>query len=362
MNYDTATRSIWRQSAGRFDDRPDKLKEMIRCATLAPSSHNTQCWRFGIAPDGVAILPDFTRRCPVVDPDDHHLFVSLGCAAENLVLAGRALGMAAHVAAAPTPRDGLQVTLVSADERKDVLSDAIPARQCTRAEYDGRPLSVRDLEQLETAGTAGGTHVLLLTGRAAIEKVLEYVLEGNTAQIRDPAFVQELRQWVRFSEAEAIEKGDGLFGRVMGNPTVPRWLGDLVFGLTLRPKSENDKQARWIRSSSGIAVFVSERDNPEGWMQAGRCYERFALQATALGIRNAFINQPVELAPLRQKFAQALGITSGRADLVVRFGRGREMPRSLRRPLDAVIEGDVPAGGMMQPSGMSPAVSVPVLH
>jgi hypothetical protein len=27
------------------------------------------------------ILPDLSRRCPAVDPDDHHLFVSLGCAA-----------------------------------------------------------------------------------------------------------------------------------------------------------------------------------------------------------------------------------------------------------------------------------------
>lgn len=42
------------------------------------------------------ILPDLSRRCPAVDPDDHHLYGSLGCAAENLLLAARAAGLEGH--------------------------------------------------------------------------------------------------------------------------------------------------------------------------------------------------------------------------------------------------------------------------
>ena len=72
-------------------------------------------------------------------------------------------------------------------------------------------------------------------------------------------------------------------------------------------------------------------------MEAGRCYERFALQTTALGIRNAFLNQPVEVAALRPQFAGFLGIGARRPDLVVRFGRGPGMPRSLRRPVAAML-------------------------
>ncbi|WP_404790191.1 hypothetical protein [Altericista sp. CCNU0014] len=84
-------------------------------------------------------------------------------------------------------------------------------------------------------------------------------------------------------------------------------------------------------------MFVSDVDDKAHWVEAGRCYERFALQATALGIRNAFVNQPVEEARLRPAFARALGLGAGRPDLVVRFGRGPEMPSSLRRSLEAVI-------------------------
>ena len=48
-------------------------RELVRQATLAASSHNTQPWKFRVAEQSITILPDFTRRTPVVDPDDHHL-------------------------------------------------------------------------------------------------------------------------------------------------------------------------------------------------------------------------------------------------------------------------------------------------
>ena len=41
----------------------------------------------------ITVVPDLTRRCPAVDPDDHHLFVSLGCATENLIQAALAHGL-----------------------------------------------------------------------------------------------------------------------------------------------------------------------------------------------------------------------------------------------------------------------------
>jgi hypothetical protein len=70
---------------------------------------------------------------------------------------------------------------------------------------------------------------------------------------------------------------------------------------------------------------------------AGRCYQRFALQAAALDLRTAFINQPVEVPALRSQFAKFLGIGDRRPDLVVRIGRGPEMPRSLRWPVEQVV-------------------------
>jgi hypothetical protein len=218
------------------------------------------------------------------------------------------------------------------------LFEAIPKRQCTRAEFDGKPLTNTELKQLEQAGIGNGVRVLLLTDRVSMEKILEHVVQANSAQMNDPAFVKELKTWIRFSDEEAVRTGDGLFSRTTGTPTVPSWLGSLLFPLFFTQKSENDKYAKHIRSSAGIAVFISQANDKAHWLEAGRCYERFALQATVLGIRNAMLNQPVEVSALRPQFANALGIGNHRPDLVVRFGHGQEMPRSLRRPVQTVLE------------------------
>lgn len=335
--YDDAVRKIWRHTDGNITNDNLMQRELVRYATLAPSSHNTQCWKFRLTQHAITILPDLLRRCPVVDPDDHHLFVSLGCATENLVLAAQANGLSAVTMFASAPNEAVQISLEPMQAVQSPLFDAIPKRQSTRTEYDGKPLTNEELKLLELAGTGNGVQVLLLTEKQMMEQVLEYVIQGNTAQINDPAFVEELQHWIRFSDAEAVRTGDGLFSRSTGNPSVPRWLGSNFMGLFFTTKKENEKYAKHVRSSAGIAVFVSDASDKTHWLETGRCYQRFALQATALGIRNAHLNQAVEIAALRPQFSSFLAIGNRRPDLVVRFGHGPEMPRSLRRPVDSVL-------------------------
>ena len=170
-----------------------------------------------------------------------------------------------------------------------------------------------------------------------MERVLDHVVQANTVQMADAAFVEELKAWIRFNGADAVRTRDGLFSVSSGNPAIPTWLGDLAFGWVFTSKGENDKYARQIRSSAGIAVFIGQVADKAHWVDVGRCYERFALQATALGIRNAMLNQPVEVPSARLPFAAAVGLTGQRPDLVVRFGRGPTLPRSLRRPVQTVL-------------------------
>ncbi len=137
-SYEAAATRIWRAGPLQGLSGAALSQELVRYATLAPSSHNTQCWKFAMDGQGIAILPDFSRRCPVVDPDDHHLYVSLGCAAENLVQAAQALGLGSEVRFDAT-RDAVVVRLSPAPAVVSPLFRAIPKRQCTRGDYDGKP-------------------------------------------------------------------------------------------------------------------------------------------------------------------------------------------------------------------------------
>ncbi len=334
---EAAVGTTWRLPDGAISEAHLVQRELVRCATLAPSSHNTQCWKFRLESHAISILPDLSRRCPAVDPDDHHLFVSLGCAAENLIQAAAANGLKGEARFDAKGAGELSVALEPTTAVVSPLYQAIPHRQSTCTEFDAQPLKTEELRLLEVAGAGDGVRVHLRTEKAVMEQILEHIIEGNTAQLNDPAFMAELKTWIRFSRDDAVRTGDGLYSGVSGNPSVPRWLGSLFMGMLFTPKRENDKYAKQVRSSAGIAIFVSEADDKAHWVEAGRCYERFALQSAALGIRNAMINQPVENSALRSQFATFLGIGGGRPDLVVRFGRGPRMPQSLRRPVESVL-------------------------
>jgi Nitroreductase family len=320
----------------RLSERPE-VRDFIRYATLAANGHNTQPWRFRIGERRVEILPDLTRRTPAVDPDDHHLFASLGCAAENLSLAAGARGRPGGISFNPANGGAVVFEFDGAANASSALFDAIPRRQSTRAEYDGRPIGAADLRTLAAAAAIPGVDLILITDRPQIDRVRDLVLSGNSTQIADAAFVRELKTWLRFSSRQAIETGDGLFAATTGNPTLPSWLGQLMFNMVFTADAENEKYARQIRSSAGIAVFVSQKNDREHWVLAGRACQRFALRATALGLKHAFINQPVEVARLRPELASLVGIPGRRPDIVMRFGYGPTLPYSARRPVDAVL-------------------------
>lgn len=135
-SYEEAAVSTWRTGPMVGIEGAALTRELVRCATLAPSSHNTQCWQFGADDKAITIRPDPARRCPAVDPDDHHVFVTLGCAAENLVQGALAYGLAA-TPGFDSQSDTVRVALAPAAARASPLFHAIVSRQCTRGDYDG---------------------------------------------------------------------------------------------------------------------------------------------------------------------------------------------------------------------------------
>lgn len=214
----------------RLSERPE-MQDMVRLATLAANGHNTQPWRFRVGDDRIAILPDLARRTPTVDPDDHHLYASLGCAAENLVLAAAAGGYRGDVLFDAEADGAVVFTFGAGPRERSVLTDAIVQRQSTRAEYDGRAVATEDLQALADAARVPGVDLVLITDRPQLDRVRDLVVAGNSAQMADAAFVRELKDWLRFNPRQALATNDGLFSAASGNPIVPTWLGGLLFSM-----------------------------------------------------------------------------------------------------------------------------------
>ncbi|NSW54827.1 MAG: nitroreductase family protein [Armatimonadetes bacterium] len=314
---------------------PD-IRLILESGIRAPSGHNTQPWRFDVDGDTIRVLPDLTRRLPVVDPDDHALFISLGCCVENMFIAARHVGMDAAVS---IEADGsIFVRLMeSTDGQRDDLYEAISERQSNRGPYDGRPIPEDHLKMLLEAAVREGVRVLPFVGQDEFRELLPFIAEGNRSQFADRGFVDELISWVRFTDAEARATQDGLWSRCMGVPAVPRWLGSLFMRVLTTPNSEAARCEKLVRSSSALVLIAAEGNDRAAWVNVGRSFERLALTATRLGISHAHVNMPCEVLPVRRKLAEHLSLDAVQPLLLIRLGYASPLPYSMRRPLTEVL-------------------------
>ncbi len=318
-------------------------EQLIPFAVRAPSGHNAQPWQFSVNQNTIRIFPDLTRRLPVVDPDDHALFISLGCALENVVVAASHQGFAASVDYFPSdePEECLRVRLSEgADENTDALFRAIPERQSNRGTYDGRLIDESDLARILEANPRDSVEIRTFgVGDPDIEPIIDFVREGNVVQFNDTAFVAELVSWIRFSRREVSARQNGLAAEALGFPVVPRWLGRWIMTTLVKPEGEADRQDKAIRNSSLLLLFIARAGNDRRhWVDVGRSFERVVLSAASLGIAHAHVNMP-EVEPIRRRLAVHLGLNAGEQPLLlIRLGYTKKrLPPSPRRPVDRVM-------------------------
>jgi len=93
LTYYEAVQQTFRHAFEFEISGPAAYRELVRYATMAANSDNTQPWVFTINGDQIRLSSDPDRRYPVADPFDRHVFASLGCAAETIMLAADALGL-----------------------------------------------------------------------------------------------------------------------------------------------------------------------------------------------------------------------------------------------------------------------------
>jgi hypothetical protein len=316
------------------------IQELIESGIKAPSGHNTQPWLFKTTENRVEIHPDFDRALPVVDTDNHALYISLGCAAENIVIAATQKGLQANAQLASDTETGayIQIDFEEAPNlQADGLLEYIGQRQSTRNDYTQKPVPPEDLQQLANAFDFPEIRLMLFTAKEEIQDLEPFIIEGSDRQFANKAFVDELASWVRFSKNEAKETGDGIWVSSMGIPNMGKWIGKFMMKNLVTAKSEAKRWSKLIDASAGLALFVARDNNVHNWVTLGRAFQRFGLTATKLGIHHAHMNMPCEEVEVRSKLAGHLKIKDQHPLLLLRFGYSKKMPYSFRRDVEAVI-------------------------
>jgi hypothetical protein len=309
--------AAWRQRSG---SEQDGLLALVRAAVLAANGHNTQPWLFVVERDRIDVFADATRGEGALDPLGRELHLSLGCALENLALAGYAYGRAAHMTLVPDPANPThmaQVTLTSTARTTSPLYLAVPDRHTNRYPYDtNRHVATAELRDIARLNDDADLDVVWFTGRDEKARFGDLTIEATRAAIADPAVTAVDHAWFRHSRATIEDRKDGLTIDGAGLPDAVIAVAKLLPAISPSQQDEGFLSATRDRQVPTAAAFgmICGRlpTSPAQQLAAGRLWQRLHLHTTTRRLAVQPMNQAVERADrehatgLAPQFADAL--------------------------------------------------------
>lgn len=317
-----------------------QLEFLLRYAILAPSTHNTQPWRFRIRGATLEIIADYERSLPVADPHDRELAISCGAALFNLRTAMNYFGCDSEARPFPESyRPGLlaRVILHTGDGQKSEWSElfhAIPRRATDRGRYASEPLSKEVQKELVEAARYQGAWLATFDTPRSKETLGFLVAKADRIQFDNRAFREELASWLH-----SPRENDGLPAYAKGAKELLGLATPAVAFLVRTFDVGNGVAARDQALAAGsplLACLGTARDTALDWLNAGQALQRVLLTATAHGLHASFLNQPIEVSTLRSALGSLCG-HEGYPQIVLRIGRGTGARHTPRRPLSEVL-------------------------
>jgi hypothetical protein len=318
----------------------EQYEFLLRYAILAPSTHNTQPWKFAIRESGVEIYADYTRRVPVADPDDRELFLSLGAAIFNLRVAAAHFGFRCRVSydTGGDPDGPVAAASLSGGVGQDAsqigaLFPFIVKRRTNRNPFLLSRVPNAAVEAFPKAGDWGEASLVLSRDGLFIERVATLVAEADRVQFADSTFRREVAEWLRPTRRA---RADGIPGSTLGTRGVAAALAPWAMKVLDLGRLRAAHDRYLCIEAPGLIVVVSE-DNKDQWLESGELLEHTLLTAAKEGLQCSYFNMPIQVANLRRDLRKLLGLSAW-PQLLLRIGYClMESEPTPRRPLEEVL-------------------------
>ncbi len=326
----TANTSARRVMLG-MDLPGNRMERLAELAHRAPSTHNSQPWKFAISGRSINLFADLSRWLSVADADQRELYMSLGCALETLLIAADYEALGVDVVYFPSTSDDTHVCRVTVDEQKPRRNDsaptllhALPRRHTSHIVFErDRPVAEHELAHLSAA--ADGEHAtieFLPAGpeRALLPRLLEEIERELYA---DDSFRADMARWI----------GSGAIGE--------GWLqakfSQFKFAHSGAAKLAHT-DAELLESAPAIAILSTAHNRRYDEVMAGQAYARAALIAEHYNLRIQPFSAFTANSSGRSTLRQAMHLDSRHPQLLFRIGHGAPAThRAPRRALKDIL-------------------------
>ncbi|MCJ7444318.1 MAG: hypothetical protein MUO26_07290 [Methanotrichaceae archaeon] len=284
-----ASVDVWEVKESDFPingSQEDKLKFLLKYAILAPSSHNSQPWKFNVSGDEIRLYGDRSKWLRVADTDQREFYISLGCALENMAIAADHFGYNHSVTYFPTADEEDLVAVVRLNpndqpSRNTKLFDAILTRHTNRKLYENRPVLDSEIQLLQSQSAETDLQLYMTSDPDTRNKFRGLIVRANKIQYKDPDYKSELGYWL----------GQG----VMGPTGFMAKIAQLVVVLFDTGNGQTKTDAELINSTPILGFIGSKENDRASQVKAGQLFERVWLAAEAHGIRVHPMSQALEV-------------------------------------------------------------------
>lgn len=318
----------------------EQMRFALRYAILAPSSHNSQPWRFRIDDDSVLLIADRTRALSVVDPFDRELTISCGAALFNLRVALAYFGrhMEIHTQPFQADLDVLAQLRINVDAKPSTdlaqLLPEISRRATNRGVFAAEPLPLALRAKLVAAAQAEGVGLSFAEVAPHRQQVAQMIEQGDKVQFDDKRFRRELAEWIHGGRSKDGMPAYALWGQTLLDFAAP------IERMVVRTFDVGEGMAavheELVEGSPMLACFATPTDDAQAWLATGQALQRVLLVCTKEGLDASFLNQPIEVEGLRARLRSAMSCEAY-PQILLRLGKGKRQAHSPRRPLDEVV-------------------------
>src|SRR5947209_3820426 len=306
--------------------------DIIECANLAPSVHNTQPWSFVATESRLELFADGGRRLDYLDPTGRQLHVSCGAAIEFAYLAIRAAGRQCDVHPLPDPaRPDLLASLqIGAEQRptsrETALAEAIFRRYTDRGPYSDRAVPPALLVDVQTRCAELGVWVRILDNSADRAIVATILTDAEAQEAADTDYARELSQWT------TVQPQD----RGLPVDAAPAWPQDVVSDVPLRDFAGHaeHRHAGGIETPPRVErdtllLLGTPHDDRDAWLASGRALGWLLLRATIDCASAQPLGPSIDVPDSRARLRRELGLV-GQPQFLLRVGFGSGQPRTRR--------------------------------
>jgi nitroreductase len=322
------TTEVWETDEDDFPSEgsiEEKARFLLRYAVLAPSSHNSQPWEFGIDGRNIEVYPSEERWLEVADPDKRELYISLGCAIGNLCVAAQRFDIGCQV----EYNEDTPVSVVTLDPnstsstRSDGLFGGIKERRTNHQLFEDRPIPEDLKQRLRDCVTEDEVELRLIQDSDTKDSIEELQARADRLLMEDAEYRKELGYWV----------GTG----ALGDSWLKARIGQAVITHLNIGDSEAQKNSKLMRSAPSIGVLVG-KDSTISRVKTGQVFERISLTAATEGVAVHPMSQILEQPELRGKLGDVLGEDDLRPQHLFRIGYAEERrEKTPRWPLEKFL-------------------------